>query len=290
MRGRLRVVAPGRVRADSILRQIPPDGIVAGAGEPWIGETRIGECGATLKAGERLNRQASLRYKLSEGRRRLIEVTPQEEQLLNSLVERVNQTQLQEKDPDAEALLNRALGANPDAHYILAQTVLVQNIALEQAKAQVSQLQQQVAQAQQHAQARPVATSFLGGLLGHHDPPPAPSQPLPPQQSYAPVGQAQPPYGQTAPGYQPVQQPGYAPVGQPQYMAPGQPQFVPVGGGQPSFLRGAMQTAAGVAAGALAFEGVEAVLHGIGGMGHPGYGSGVMGGGFGGGVMNGACM
>lgn len=40
-----------------------------------------------------------------------------------------------------------------------------------------------------------------------------------------------------------------------------------------------MQTAAGVAAGALAFEGVEAALHGI--MGHPGYGWG--GPGFGGG-------
>jgi hypothetical protein len=215
----------------------------------------------------------------------LIEVTPQEEQLLNSLVERVNQTQLQEKDPDAETLLNRAFGPNPDAHYILAQTVLVQNIALEQAKAQVAQLQQQVAQAQQQAQPSR-ATSFLGGLLGHHDP--VPQQP-PPQQGYTPVAQAQPVYGQTAPGYQPVTQPGYAPVSQPQYMPAGQPQFVPVGGGQPSFMRGAMQTAAGVAAGALAFEGVEAVLHGIGGMGHPGYGWGGMGGGgFGGGGMMGA--
>ena len=70
------------------------------------------------------------------------QVTPQEEQLLNSLAERVNQTQLQEKDPDAEALLNRELGGNQDALYILAQSVLVQNIALEQAKAQVTQLQQ----------------------------------------------------------------------------------------------------------------------------------------------------
>src|ERR1700761_4448209 len=85
-------------------------------------------------------------------------LTPQEEQLLNSLIERVNQTQLQEKDPDAEALLNRSLGSNPDALYILAQTVLVQNIALEQAKAQVAQLQQQ-------SQQRPArATSFLGSL------------------------------------------------------------------------------------------------------------------------------
>ena len=57
-------------------------------------------------------------------------MTPQEEQLLNSLVGRVNQTQLQLKDPDAEALLNRSLGSNPDALYILAQTILVQNIAL----------------------------------------------------------------------------------------------------------------------------------------------------------------
>ena len=175
-------------------------------------------------------------------------MTPQEEQLLNSLVERVNQTQLQEKDPDAEALLNRELGGNQDALYILAQSVLVQNIALEQAKAQVTQLQQQVQQAQQH----PVrATSFLGNLLGHRDPAPPP-QPtyLPPQQSYVPP---------------PPPPPGYV---DPQY----QQQYV--AGGQPSFLRGAMQTAAGVAAGALAFEGVESILHGIGGFGHPGFGWG----------------
>jgi hypothetical protein len=35
-----------------------------------------------------------------------------------------------------------------------------------------------------------------------------------------------------------------------------------------------MQTAAGVAAGALAFEGVESILHGMGGFGHSGYGMG----------------
>jgi len=214
-------------------------------------------------------------------------VTPQEEQLLNSLVERVNQTQLQEKDPDAEGLLNRSLGVNPDALYILAQTVLVQNIALEQAKAQVAQLQQQVAQARQQPQPSR-ATSFLGGLLGHHEG--TPQQQATQQQGYTPVAQAQPAYGQTAPGfqpsgYQPVAQPGYAPSAQPANVPAGQPQFVPVGSGQPSFLRGAMQTAAGVAAGALAFEGVEAVLHGIGGMGHPGFGWGGVGSGFGGGMM-----
>ena len=177
-------------------------------------------------------------------------MTPQEEQLLNSLAERVNSTQLSEKDPDAEALLNKSLGQNPEAIYILAQTVLVQNIALEQARAQVTQLQQ----AQQQPQpAR--ATSFLGSLLGHRDPAPQP------QQAYVP----------------PPPPPVYA---QPQYQ---QVQYgTPVMAGPPSFLRGAMQTAAGVAAGALAFEGVEAVLHGLGGFGHPGMGYGGMGmGGFG---------
>jgi len=205
-------------------------------------------------------------------------VTPQEEQLLRSLAERVNSTQLQEKDPDAEAFLIQSLGANADAIYILAQTVLVQNIALERARAQVTQLQQQAEQARQPVH----ATSFLGSLLGHREAAPAPAAPRPPA------------YPETAqePPYQPVPQPQFQPVQQPyqpiqQQYQPGT-QYVPAGVGQPSFLRGAMQTAAGVAAGALAFEGVESVLHGF--MGHPagfgfggpaiGMGPGMMAGGF----------
>ncbi len=107
-------------------------------------------------------------------------MTPQEQQLLKQLTDRINQTQLEEKDPDAENLLGRELGANPDALYILAQTVLVQNIALEQARAQVAQLQQQARPQPAHA------TSFLGRLLGDRAPQP-PSPPLPPD--YQPVPQ-----------------------------------------------------------------------------------------------------
>lgn len=196
-------------------------------------------------------------------------MTPQEQQLLMSLTQKINQTQLEEKDPDAENLLGRELGANPDAVYILAQTVLVQNIALDQARAQVAQLQQQVQQAQSRPQPAH-STSFLGKLLGERDPEPAPPQAPP----YQPVPQyTQPGQGQWAQGGQ------VPPQGQWQ-QAP--PQYAPVQGSQPSFLRGAMQTAAGVAAGALAFEGVESVLHGLGGHGG-GYGfggGGMMGGGF----------
>lgn len=195
-------------------------------------------------------------------------MTPQEQQLLVSLTQRINQTRLQEKDPDAENLLGRELGANPDAVYILAQTVLVQDIALQQAKAQMTQLQQQFEQARQQPAH---ASSFLGRLLGEHDPQQAPH--VPPSQQ---LQQAQAPPFQPVPGYQAppqAQQPasgawGGQPYPPPQY---GQPQFAATPPGQPSFMRGAMQTAAGVAAGALAFEGVESILHGFG---HGGYGPG----------------
>jgi uncharacterized protein len=181
--------------------------------------------------------------------------------MLNSLVERINSTQLSEKDPDAAALLARGLSSNPDAVYILAQSVLVQNIALEQARAQLSQAQQQVQQLQQQPAH---ATSFLGSLLGHRDPAPPPPPPQGYSQVYSP--QAQPEY--QAPYYpnQPYPNQSYGgPQGGPYYGG------APVG--PPSFLRSAAQTAAGVAAGALAFEGVEALLHG--GFGHPGMGMGM---------------
>ena len=61
-------------------------------------------------------------------------MTPQEESMLNDLIGRVEQTQLTEKDPEAEQLLLQRLGRNPNALYILAQTVLVQKYALEQAR------------------------------------------------------------------------------------------------------------------------------------------------------------
>lgn len=102
-------------------------------------------------------------------------MTPQESQMLDDLVRKVEGTQLTEKDPDAEALINDGLARDPDALYKLAQTVLIQNMALDQARAQMQRMQQQL-QAPPPQPAR--ATSFLGGLLHHNQPqnppPPAP--------------------------------------------------------------------------------------------------------------------
>ncbi len=183
-------------------------------------------------------------------------MTPQEQDMIADLIERVQKTQLDEKDPDAEQMLQQGLGRAPDALYILAQTVLVQKYALDQAQSQLSDAKAQIEQLQQHPEPRH-ATSFLGSLLGRNQD----QAPPPPPQGYAPP----PPYAPVPPaGY------GYAPG----YGAPPQP----AGGG---FLQNAMQTAAGVAAGALAFEGVESLMHGFG---HAaGYGGGSGFGGFGGG-------
>jgi uncharacterized protein len=169
---------------------------------------------------------------------------------------------LEEKDPDATERIEEWSRRNPDATYILAQTVLVQNYALEQAKAQIQHLQEQVAQHPALAQ-QSKSTSFLGGLFGHKEdsrPQPGASYVSPQQQpGYAPVPQYAAPqqYGQAA-GYPP---PAY-----------GAPQAYPAGGGS-SFLRSAATTAAGVAAGALAFQGIESLMHGFGhAAGFGGYG------------------
>ncbi|QHN04608.1 DUF2076 domain-containing protein [Granulicella sp. WH15] len=185
-------------------------------------------------------------------------MTPQEQQLLEGLIQRVEQTQLPEKDQEAEQLLRQSLGQNPDALYILCQTVLVQQYALEQAQKKIESLQQAPPPQQQNPEHH---TSFLGNLFGgaqHQAAPP------PPQPQYEPVnyGAPQPPYGQ------PYGQPYGGGYGAPQY-APAPPMGGGFGGG--GFLQGAMQTAAGVAAGELAFRGIEDLMHGFGH--EAGYGS-----------------
>jgi uncharacterized protein len=188
-------------------------------------------------------------------------MTPQEAQMLQDLVRKVGGTQLTEKDPDAEALLQDGLARDPDALYKLAQTVLIQNIALEQAQARLQQMQQQLAPpAPQPAK----ATSFLGGLF-HRDPQPASA--------------GQPPYAAGYAGQPPqYQQPYTTPYqGQPAYQAAPPAYYPPPGPSGGGFLRSAATTAAGVAGGMLAFEGIESLLHGGFHEGYGGWGGGMPG-------------
>jgi len=139
--------------------------------------------------------------------------------------------------------IRKNIGNRPDALYLMTQTVVIQNMALEQAQAQIQQLQQQAG-----AAVVPSGGSFLGGR-----------QAAPPPPGYGQAGYGPPQGGYPPPGYGPG--PGFGPP--------------PSQGGGSSFLRSAATTAAGVAGGMLAFQGVEALLggltHGFGGGGQSGF-------------------
>jgi uncharacterized protein len=185
-------------------------------------------------------------------------MNPQEKELLTTLLDRVKNAPRQDKDPEADALIRQAMAAQPDLPYYLTQTVLIQDLSLHQAQQRIADLEKQLADAQQAA--KPSVGSFLGGLFGSRPPAQAsgPAQAGPPQAgpwtrspqvAAAPPGQ---PYGQ--PGYPP--QPGYGqqPMGGGGFMGGG------MGGAGGGFLRSAAATAAGVAGGALLFQGIESLF------------------------------
>lgn len=189
-------------------------------------------------------------------------MTPQEKDLITTLLERLRGAAGQPKDPEADALIRQAMAEQPDAPYLLTQTVLIQDISLHTAQNRIAELEKQLAD----AQAAKPAPSFLGGLFGRSEPaapaasgsvpsagpwsrPQPPS--APPQQTMAPAAFAQPGYGQG----------GYA-------QPPGGMGSVFGSGGGGGFLRQAATTAAGIAGGALLFQGIESLFgRGMGGGG-----------------------
>src|SRR5437588_3551500 len=183
-------------------------------------------------------------------------MNPQEKELLTTLLDRLKNAPRQEKDPEADALIRQAMTAQPDLPYYLTQTVLIQDLSLHQAQQRIADLEKQLTDAQQAA--KPSVGSFLGGLFGSRPPAQAsgPAQAGPwsraPQVAAAPPAQPAQPYGQ--PGYAP--QPGYGqqPMGG-GFMGGGMG-----GGAGGGFLRSAAATAAGVAGGALLFQGISSLF------------------------------
>jgi hypothetical protein len=179
-------------------------------------------------------------------------MTPQEKDLLTTLLARLKGAGGQPKDPEADALIRQAMAEQPDMPYYLVQTVLIQDLSLHQAQNRIADLEKQLADAQQAA--KPTVGSFLGGLFGGRPPAPTSSTPpagpwtrspqvaaAPPAQPYGQPGSAQPGYGQ--------------PMGGPGGMMGG---MGGMGGG--GFLRSAAATAAGVAGGALLFQGISSLF------------------------------
>ena len=98
-------------------------------------------------------------------------MTPQEKDLITTLLARLKNAGGQPKDPEADALIRQAIAEQPDAPYYLVQTVLIEDLSLHNAQNRIADLEKQLADAQQAA--KPTVTSFLGGLFGSR--PPAPT-------------------------------------------------------------------------------------------------------------------
>src|SRR6185312_8200821 len=130
------------------------------------------------------------------------------------------------------------MAEQPDAPYLLAQTVLIQDMALREAERRIVELERQA------APARPAAeqpASFLraarGGSVpsaGPWAPSPVPTQGTPAPSSNRPAGSAAAAVPNPAPGL--------------------------MAGAGSGFLRQAATTAAGIAGGALLFQGIQSLL------------------------------
>ena len=91
----------------------------------------------------------------------------QENQTLRDFLTQLTQAQVGARDAEAEAMINRAVGQQPDAAYLLVQRALLLDRALQQAKAQLASLQER-------------SGSFVGGgnAWGQAPPPAAVSAPV----------------------------------------------------------------------------------------------------------------
>src|ERR671933_1973392 len=75
-------------------------------------------------------------------------MTPDERKMLSDLADKVAQTPPPPRDPEAEEFIRTQIGKRPDALYLMTQTVLIQNLALDQAKRQIQDLQARSGQGQ----------------------------------------------------------------------------------------------------------------------------------------------
>jgi hypothetical protein len=154
----------------------------------------------------------------------------QERDLITGLFGRLQPFDAQPRDGEAEALIKDLAARQPSSAYLLVQTVLVQEQALKAA-------QQRIAELEAKASAAAASPGFLGS---------APK--------IGPWGAAPAPAAEAAPVAAPPPPPSRSPL-----QAALAPQAPSAGGG---FLRSAMTTAAGVAGGALLFEGIRGLFGG----------------------------
>jgi uncharacterized protein len=163
-------------------------------------------------------------------------MTPDERTLIATLFDRLNQAAAQPKDAQAEEYIRTKVSQQPSAPYLLVQSTLVMQQALAAAQSRLADLERQLAASRP---AQETGGSFLSGMANLFGVGQSPSQ-TPPRLPQTPPPlptQASPPST-------------FAP--------PSLPQTGPRGGG--SFLQSALSTAAGVAGGALLFQGIQNLM------------------------------
>lgn len=149
----------------------------------------------------------------------------QERNQLSQFLSQLGEVKLSAKDTEAEALIQEAAAGQPDAAYLLVQRALLQDQALNAAKAQIAELQNQL---------QNTAGTQRGGFLGND------------------------PWAQAAANNAGV--PGAGNY-QPPRAAPAQSaSFFGGGTGGSSFLGNVATTAAGVVAGSFLFQGIESLM------------------------------
>jgi hypothetical protein len=220
------------------------------------------------------------------------DMTPEERQMLAELFERVKPAGATPRDAEAEAFINDAVRAAPFAPYVLSQTVLVQQQALEGAARRITELEAATRQSAEQSQEHGSFLGNLGKTIFGGGAPVAPPRPSYDDSAYQRGPAPGPAYAPPPPqGYPAPPPPSYpAPPAQPQaYGAPSGPWGAPPqprGGG---FLQNAASTAAGVAGGVALGNLLGGLFGGHAGGGGLFGGSGVAGAGLlGGGVAGGA--
>jgi hypothetical protein len=173
-------------------------------------------------------------------------MSPQDSQMLHDFLSQLIQARGIQKDPEADALIQRAVAQQPDAAYLLVQRSLLQEQALNNAKEQIAQLQNQL-QSVQQGDRRFLDANTWGNSGG--------SRP-----ANAPMQQERREYYRDPRDYPPQQY-------QPQYQQPSMMGgmfgsrsggFLGGGGG---LLGSIAATAAGVAAGNFLFHGLDNMFH-----------------------------
>ena len=156
----------------------------------------------------------------------------QERDQLTTFLQQLGLARATAKDAEAQTLIDSAVARQPDAAYLLVQRSLLQDNALQAAQAQIASLQAELQQVKAAAATAPAGGNFLDAN-GWGRAPVAPSYGAAPAAAYAPA----PSYPQAAP------------------VAAAPPRFQ-----APSFLTSMATTAAGVAAGAFLFQGIESLM------------------------------